>query len=267
MLGNKKTIISMLIVIFSFLCFLAGCESLNKSGTKDDENSLRIGVTPTYPPLIYRQGDDIIGLEADLGIALAKYLGKSVQFVTLAWGDQIPALLDKKIDIIMSGMSITRAREYEIAFTIPYFRTGQMALLGTREILVRQSGYHTLLAQSAGLNFGVIKDTTGEAFVKKNFRRAKGIISYSTSEQAVRALKWNKIDLFIYDSPNILFLAAKHESDGFKPLLSLLTEEYLAWGVRKNDAVLLESANNFLVELEKSGNLDTIVKRWIPIPD
>jgi polar amino acid transport system substrate-binding protein len=267
MLGNKKIMARVLIIFISLLCLFSGCESLNKSGTKADDNSLRIGVSPTYAPIIYKQGEEIVGLEADLGMELAKYLGRPAKLVVLDWEDQIPALLDKRIDIIMSGMSITKKREYQIAFTIPYFRTGQMALLGTREILSLQTGYYTLVAQSAGLNIGVIKGTTGETFVNKNFRRAKGIISYTTSEGAVKAMKWNKIDLLIYDSPNILMLGAKYEADGLKPLYALLTEEYLAWGIRKTDADLVASANKFLIELEKSGKLDTIVKRWIPIPD
>jgi len=263
----QKTKILAVILILAFSCMLSACESLKKSEVKQDVNVLRVGVTPDSPPLIYKQGEEIIGLEADLAMALAKYLGKQAVFVDLRWGDQIPALQEKKIDIIMSGMSITKAREYDISFAMPYFRTGQMALFGDSGILSLQKSYHTLLAQVPGLRIGVIRGTTGETFVKRYFRRARDIISYTNPENAMTAMKWKKIDVFIYDMPTILMLTAKHQADGFKPMLSLLTEEYFAWGIRKNDPDLLAAANKFLVEFEEKGDLDTIVKKWIPLPE
>jgi len=43
------------------------------------------------------------------------------------WEDEIEALLNGRIDIIMSGMSITKAREVRIAFTEPYLKSGLLA--------------------------------------------------------------------------------------------------------------------------------------------
>jgi len=48
-------------------------------------------------------------------------------------------------------------------------------------------------------------------------------------------------------------------------LPSLLTEEYLAWGVRKNDVELLQSANSFINTYKKDNRLHEIVNRWIPL--
>jgi ABC-type amino acid transport substrate-binding protein len=46
-----------------------------------------------------------------------------------------------------------------------------------------------------------------------------------------------------------------------------LSEEYLAWGIRKNDVTLLEAANNFIDKMTKEDQLDPIINRWIPLPD
>jgi ABC-type amino acid transport substrate-binding protein len=46
-----------------------------------------------------------------------------------------------------------------------------------------------------------------------------------------------------------------------------LSEEYLAWGIRKNDLELLEAANNFVDMMIKEDKLDPILNRWIPFRD
>jgi ABC-type amino acid transport substrate-binding protein len=43
-----------------------------------------------------------------------------------------------------------------------------------------------------------------------------------------------------------------------------MTEEYLAWGIRKSDTVLRNSANAFLKAVSQSGKLDEILQRRVP---
>ena len=70
----------------------------------------------------------------------------------------------------------------------------------------------------------------------------------------------------IHDAPTILVLAATYESE-LAPIMSLLTEEYLAWGLRRGDQDLLTSANAYLADIKRNGRLKTIVNRWMPLSD
>jgi polar amino acid transport system substrate-binding protein len=264
----------------SFLLFVAGAVSLVLltacAGTHDgaqpadagpvaaSSSELRIGVSPTAAPLVYRQAGQLVGVEIDLARQLADFLGKTPRFIELAWKDQIPALLDGRIDIIMSGMSITKARQVRIAFSNPYFRTGQMAIIRKADKLKYRDGFYALLTQSLTTRFGVVKETTGQYFVQRNFGRAKAITAFPDAAKAVAALISGDVDVVIYDAPMVLMLAAENQGRGVMPLPSLLTEEYLAWGMRKNDEKLLMSANDFLVRIQTDGRLDRILHRWIP---
>jgi len=263
----------------SLLLFVAGLVSLALltacAGTQGGPQSaavgsavvssgeLRIGVSPTAAPLVYKQAGQLVGVEIDLARQLAEFLGKTPRFVELPWKDQIPALLDGRTDIIMSGMSITETRKVRIAFSNPYFRTGQMALIRKNDKLKYRDGYYALLTQSLTTRFGVVKETTGQYFVQRNFGRAKAIVAYQNAAKAVAALISGDVDVVIYDAPMILMLAAENQGRGVMPLPSLLTEEYLAWGMRKNDEKLLMSANDFLVRIQTDGRLDRILHRWI----
>jgi polar amino acid transport system substrate-binding protein len=228
---------------------------------------LRVGVSTNAPPLIYKQGTEIVGLEAELAKKFGDYLGRSVTFIELPWEEQIPALLANKTDIIMSGMSITNMRQVRIGFSKPYFRAGQMALTRSKYLKMIPQTYDGIRGMSITARFGVVRGTTGETFVQTNFGRAQEIIPYETSRQAVEDLLKGRIDLLIHDGPIIFLLAAENETRGLAVVPTLLSEEYLAWGIRKNDETLLEAANNFIDKMTKEDQLDPIINRWIPLPD
>jgi polar amino acid transport system substrate-binding protein len=230
-------------------------------------NVLRVGVSTNAPPLIYKQGFEVVGLEAELAKEFGDYLGKSIAFVELDWEDQIPALLANKTDIIMSGMTITKMRQVRIEFSEPYFRTGQMALTRNKYRKMIPQNYYGIRAMSIMARFGVVRGTVGETFVQQNFGQAKKIVPYQTSRQAVEDLLKGRIDVLIHDAPIILMLAAENENRGLAEIASLLSEEYLAWGIRKNDPELLEAANNFVDMLIRENKLDPIINRWIPFKD
>ncbi len=59
-------------------------------------------------------------------------------------------------------------------------------------------------------------------------------------------------------------LASENETKGLTVLSALLTEEYLAWGFRKDDKDLLKSANDFLRTINDEGKLNQIIQYWIP---
>ena len=227
-------------------------------------NILRVGVSTNAPPLIYKQGSEIVGLEAELAKKFGEYLGKSVVFVETEWEDQISSLIANQTDIIMSGMTITKKRRLRIEFSKPYFRTGQMALTQNKYLNMIPHNYYGILGLSIVARFGVVKGTVGETFVQQNFGKAKEIVNYKTSEQAVSDLLEGGIDLLIHDGPIILMLAAENENKGLSEIPSLLSEEYLAWGIRKNNLELLEAANNFIDTMIKEDKLDPIISRWIP---
>ena len=244
---------------------LAGCiPAVTKTATPgpvQNENVLRVGVSTNAPPLIFRQNERITGLEADFARELATYLGKSLHFVELKWEKQVTALLDNKIDIIMSGMTKTALRQARVTFSTPYFRSGQMALIRMKDAASFRTGFYSIKDDVA---IGAVKDTTGEYFVLEQFGDNK-TISFSKSTAAVEALIKGEIDIFIHDAPVIMYLGSENETRRVTPVYSLFTEEYLAWAVRKDDQRLLDAANTFLQEIHKTGRLKQMIQRWIPL--
>ena len=261
--GRKKgpsLLIGFLSLFLLLGCVASGPEKGSPQIKAPNENILRVGVSTNAPPLVFKQAQKVVGLEAEFAEALAEYLGKSLHFVELDWEDQIPALLENRTDIIMSGMTVTALRKVRIAFCNSYFRSGQMALIRSEDAGRFITGFYSVTKSSA---IGIVKNTTGEFFVREHFGFVK-IVEFNASKKAVEALIKAEIDMFIHDAPIILYLSSENETKGVTPLFSLLTEEYLAWGVRKTDEALLQSANDFLQKLQAEGRLKPMLKRWIP---
>jgi polar amino acid transport system substrate-binding protein len=256
-------------LVLAFL--VAGCAQTTQTPSEPkiaDAATLRVGVTTSSPPFVFKQSGEIVGLDAEMAREFARFIGKTPRFVELEWDDQIPALLENRTDIIMSGMSITNMRKMSIAFSQPYYRSGLMAMVRKSEANRYPVDFYGLLGQAPALRFGVVKGTTGEAYVNDNFQSAQRITAYESTRKALDALLTpvlvNRIDVFIQDGPILLMLLAENRSADLTVLPSPLTDEYLAWGMRKTDPGLKESADRFLENISKSGQLETIVRRWLP---
>lgn len=252
-----------LVIICCFAAALAiGCaapDQLEKppETIPPDESILRVGVSVKAPPLIFKHNRQIVGIEADLARELAADLGKKLVFVELNWKDQILALENNRIDIIMSGMTITDLRMMRIGFTDPYFVSGQMAMIRSVDALT----YVTLLQDG---RIGYVRRTTGENFIKQYFPGTQKS-GFAASEDGVKALINKKIDVLVHDGPIILYLASKYDSKGVTPVYRVLTEEYLGWGIRRDNVELRAKANDFLEKIKKDGQLDAIIQQWIPL--
>ncbi|WP_158970122.1 transporter substrate-binding domain-containing protein [Chachezhania sediminis] len=86
----------------------------------------------TFVPWAMRDKDgNLMGFEVEVAKKVAADMGVEVEFVPTAWSGIIPALLAKKFDIIIGGMSITPQRNLTVNFTIPYAHSGQQMAANT----------------------------------------------------------------------------------------------------------------------------------------
>ena len=253
-------LLTALLGLFLSACFPTGNMS-QSTKIAPDPSILRVGVSTNAPPLIYKNNNKIIGLEADFARKLAEYTGKQVHFVELDWEKQIDALENNEIDIIMSGMSITAARQYRIAFSNPYLRSGQILLVRLQEKARFSTGIYSLM--NSNYVIGTIKDTTGDLFISTTINDVE-VKHFTKSADAVKALINKQIDAFVYDAPMICHYAAINENNKLVPILTLATEEYIAWGIRKEDTELLNQANAFLADLKNKQQLQRMIRTWIP---
>jgi polar amino acid transport system substrate-binding protein len=215
-------------------------------------------------PLAFKERNELAGVEPDLARKLAQDLQLSLVLIELPWEELIPALDAGRIDVIMSGMSITEERRRRIEFTDPYLRVGQMALFRTEDAAEMRDP--ASLAAPAS-RVGYVRATTGEAYVEGNLKGATRV-PFDSIEQGVAALRSDEIDAFVHDAPTIWHIIGGLDSEeeqltsGYR----FLTEEYLAWAVRKRDGdALRERLNRVLASWKSDGRLEWTLDRWIRV--
>lgn len=101
------------VVSFSGSGFLQCYRSICSHSAK-----IRIGTDPTYAPFESKNArGELVGFDIDLAKELCKRINTQCTFVENPLDALIPSLKAKKIDAIMSSLSITEKRQQEIAFT------------------------------------------------------------------------------------------------------------------------------------------------------
>ena len=250
------------IVILALVALaFAGCAATTDSPPPPEVKNapLRVGVSPDYPPMVFKLDGRTTGAEADLALRLGNALGSPVEFVEMGWDQLIPSLMEGKIDIIMSGMTITEARKVRINFTEPYLRSGLATLFRAEEAW--EYGSLQKIRNTVS-RVGVVSNTTGEAYVRGNFLNAATIVPLAKANDAGLALKNRRIDLFVNDAPSIAWLVSENET--LKGFWEPLNEEYLGWGMRRDDSKLLMQVNFILGNWKKSGTLKEVLSKWLP---
>jgi polar amino acid transport system substrate-binding protein len=242
---------------------LGGCVTTDHDGAAvaGDRDMLRVGLTANYPPIVFREGGELRGVEVDLAQALAESMDRRLELVELPWEELIPALEAGRFDIIMSGMSVTAGRAERVAFTAAYLEVGQMALIRLAD--AERFGSLTALVGTNG-RVGFVDNTTGAAFVRNNMREAVAV-PLSDINSGVAALKTDSIDVFVHDAPSVWRIGAATEHQDLLGLFWPLTQEYLAWAVRKSDDDLLAAVNGHIERWRSDGRLRDTLRRWIPV--
>ncbi len=225
--------------------------------------TLRVGVSTSYPPVVFKDNGKIAGIEADLAKNVSDISGMTIKFIEIPWDELEKALNQGDIDVVMSGVSVTEERKKRVDFTRPYMTIGQMVLIKADNLMSLAS---KMSMYSAGKRFGVEKNTTGEQFVKSEFTRSE-ISSFNTVKQGIQALKANKIDYFIHDAPTIwqyTVLPGTQDKELFA-LYEYMTTEPIAWAVKKGNIKLLDKLNKALSTMQSKGVVDKTINQWLPV--
>ena len=225
---------------------------------------LRLGVEPGYAPFEVKTPEGkLAGFDIDLGNELCKRISANCTWVEGEFDGLIPSLKAKKIDAILSSMSITEQRQKEIDFTDK--------LYGTPARLVAASGSTLLPTAEAlkGKQVGVFQGTTAETYAKEQWA-SKGInvVTYQAQELVYADLVNGRLDAAFQDAvaANDGFLK-QPQGKGFAFAGPEVNEvKYFGVGagigLRKEDAALKAQLNKALADMIKDGTYATIAKKY-----
>lgn len=237
------------------LCLLVPCFA---ALAEEDLPVLTMGTNAAFPPYEYYEGEEIVGIDAEVAAVIAEKLGMKLQIVDMDFSAIIGAVSTGKIDIGMAGMTVTEERLQSVNFSDSYAK-GIQAVIVTEDSPI--ASIDDLYAEGADYKIGVQEATTGDIYCTDDFGE-DNVLKYKTGPDAVEALKSGKVQCVIIDNePAKAFVAA---NEGLKILDSSYADEDYAIAVALENTDLLEKINAALAELIQDGTLAAIVEKYIP---
>ena len=223
------------------------------------KKELAVAVSGDQPPLNAKnKKGEIIGFEADMAKMMAAAMGAKVRFVTMSFADLLPALEAGKVDMVLSGMTMTPQRNLKVDFVGPYYVSGKGILAKADKV---GSLKETSELDMPNFSVAALKGSTSQVFVEKAIPKAKHVF-VKTYDEAVDLLIAGKVDAFIGDYPYCAVSAFRYKDKGLVVGKNPFTFEPLGIALPPNDPHFVNWVGNFLRILEGSGELQRLNDRW-----
>ena len=220
-------------------------------------DTLTMATNASFPPYEYYEGDQVVGIDAEIAYAVCAEMGYDLQILDLDFNAIINAVTSGKADFGMAGMTVTEERQQSVAFFISY-------ATGVQSIIVKEgspiASYDDLAAEGATYKVGVQMATTGHIYAEDEFGVDR-VVLFDNGNDATMALKNGKVDCVIIDNEPAKAYVATNE--GLVILDSAYAVEDYAACFAKDNTELVEKFNAALQKLIDDGTVAGIIGKYI----
>ncbi|KUP94008.1 transporter substrate-binding domain-containing protein [Tritonibacter horizontis] len=230
------------------------------SGLATADVKVGIAAEP-YPPFAEKAADGSWqGWEVEMIGAICTAMEEECEIVPIAWDGIIPALLSKKMDIIMASMSITEERMKTISFSDKYYNTPAVLVAPKSMDLSGDP------ASLDGKYVGVQVSTTHANYVDAHFAETAEVKSYNTFDEHNQDLVAGRVDAVVGDSLAFQDFLGSDAGQDFE-IKAELTDVAIfgpgvGGGIRKEDTELREKMNAAIQKIRDDGTYDAISEKY-----
>lgn len=222
-------------------------DAIKKRGT------LSAGVKFDTPPFGFLdESNQPVGFDLDLVRKVAEKIGVEVEFTKVTSPTRIPLLVSGNVDLVAASMTHTIERDKAIDFSITYYTGGQA-------LMVKSGSDITGTGDLADKVVAVQQGTTLEKNLAEAAPEAE-LLAFKDYNTAWLALVQGRADV-LTGSLNILQGFAKENTD-YVIAGDMFSTEPFGMGVRQGDSALRDVVNETLQELWRTGEYQTIYKKW-----
>ncbi|EPJ86656.1 MULTISPECIES: ABC transporter substrate-binding protein [Pseudomonas] len=229
-----------------------------------DEKPLKIGIEAAYPPFASKAPDgSIVGFDYDIGNALCAEMKVKCTWVEQEFDGLIPALKVRKIDAILSSMSITEDRKKSVDFTGRYYST-QARLVMKDGTTVSDS-----LAELKGKKIGVQRGSIHDRFAKEKLEPLGAEIkSYASQNEIYLDIQAGRLDGTVADATLLQDGFLKTDAGkGYAFVGPAFTDaayfgDGIGIAVRKGDKANLDKINAAITAIRANGEYKKIQDKY-----
>ncbi len=220
---------------------------------------LKVAMSVDQPPFTMRARDNtVIGFDVDLAGALAGANGARLEIVELPFPELLSALVADKVDLVISGLTITPERTTQVSFVGPYTLSGKSILTTARIRAVAKDGSQfndpeTRLVALAG--------STSESFAQRQLPRAS-LQTIRNYDEGIQQLLTGEVDALVADLPILRLTLLRYPDAGLGIVEPPLAIEPIGIALSRTDARFQNLVRNYLSALEQTGLLQRLHEKW-----
>lgn len=225
---------------------------------------ITVATEAAYPPFNYldRKGMPA-GFEMELAQEACQRIKAECEFIALKWDELIPGLLDKKFDVIMSSMEVTRERRQRMGLSRRYYLSPGAFIAAKGAPF---DGPPSLLRNK---RIGIQKDSMHADWADKSFRRSAQLKRFGTLQEALQALARDEIDAVFGDKAQLWLWSQKPEGKCCELVGQDIKDTQtlgvgVAAGLRKEDAKLRDAMNKAFGDMMSDGTYKKINEKYFP---
>ena len=227
---------------------------------------ITIATEAAFPPFNYldRKGMPA-GFEMELAQEACQRIKAECEFIVLKWDELIPGLLDKKFDIIMSSLEVTRERRQRLGLSRRYYLSPGAFIAAKGAPF---DGPPSLLRNK---RIGIQKDSMHADWADKSFRRSAQLKRYGTVDEALNALANDEVDAVFGDKAQLWLWSQKPEGKCCELVGQDIKDTQtlgigVAAGLRKEDVKLRDALNKAFADMISDGTYKKINEKYFPFP-
>ncbi len=251
----------------AMLLSVASC-SQNDAGASDktdweyieEKGTLVAGITLFEPMNYYDENGELTGFETEFTKAVCEKLGVEPVFQEIDWQKKEIELKSKTIDVIWNGLTVTEERKENMAFSTPYVRNKQVAI-----IKAENAEKYVDIASMAGATMTAEDGSAGQTAIETNEVLSQNeFIASAAQKDVLMEVKAGTTEIGVIDY--VMAKASIGEGTDYSDLVIVenveLTPEEYAIGIRLEDTVTVEKINAAIDELVADGTLKGLAEKY-----
>ncbi len=226
--------------------------SLSSCKEKAEEQVIRLGVSPDYPPFEFKKDGQITGFDVELSKQIALKLNKKLEIHELDFNSLIPALQANKVDFVASGLTVTPERSANVDFSNVYY---QAAIAG-----IAKEG--VIISDLANKRIGAQLGSIMESFAKEQQNQLPNIAisSLANNLHLLQELKLGRIDILLLEEGQVKDILAANP--GLISHIFPKSGDGYAMAFQKGSS-LKEEFNQAIDILNKDGSVEELKKIYL----
>jgi len=244
-----------LAALMTLCAFAAAEESTDLLKTIQERGYITIATEGDWAPWTYHDEDNnLVGLDVELGQAIAEKLGVEARFEETGWDAILAGVDSGRFDIACNGVSYTEERAEKYNFSTPYV---------VNKVVLVVRGDNEEITSFEDLNGKTTTNTVSSIYAEMAEGYGATVIGVDALADTIQLVLQGRADATVNSQVSINDYMLEHPEANLK-IVAEVEGDVVCIPVRKSDetATLMDAINAALEEMREDGSLKALSEKY-----